>query len=293
MQAIGALPGHQGAAATAVSDNGSVVVGTSVAVGPLTRDSLGFVGTGTAFRWTAATGIQDLKQALVAAGADLTGIELVAVTGLSRDGQWISGKATTPASAGQTVAFIVQYCDAAIGAPCRAAGAGSPFLVSAAGTALTVAAGSSASTQITVTPSAGFGGAVTFSCSGLPAGAACSFAPASVTPAGGPVSTTLTITTGGGPVAWRWPGWPGAAVFACAAVFAGVFGRRRERRLPYGAAMLAVLLLAGAALACGGGGGGGGGGSGAGTPAGTSTVTVTATSGAATSSVPLTLTVTR
>jgi hypothetical protein len=36
---------------------------------------------------------------------------------------------------------------------------------------------------------------VSFSCSGLPLGASCSFSPATVTPSSGPASTMLTVTT--------------------------------------------------------------------------------------------------
>jgi hypothetical protein len=60
----------------------------------------------------------------------------------------------------------------------------------------TVAAGQSAIATVTITPIGGFGGTVNFSCGTLPGGAACSFTPASVTPANGlVVSGKLTITT--------------------------------------------------------------------------------------------------
>ena len=60
----------------------------------------------------------------------------------------------------------------------------------------TVKAGSSATFTITLTPSNGYNGTVTFRCGTLPAKAACAFSPASLTPTGNaPVSTTLTITT--------------------------------------------------------------------------------------------------
>lgn len=67
----------------------------------------------------------------------------------------------------------------------------SPFNLSAGpfGPA-TVAAGASAVTTITVTPNNGFSSSVNFSCSGLPAGANCTFNPVSVTGSG---STQLTF----------------------------------------------------------------------------------------------------
>jgi hypothetical protein len=58
---------------------------------------------------------------------------------------------------------------------------------------VTVAAGSSIVSTVSVNPANGFNGAVTLACSaGLPAGAACSFSPTSVTGAG---NSTLNITT--------------------------------------------------------------------------------------------------
>ena len=47
---------------------------------------------------------------------------------------------------------------------------------------------------VTITPINGFSEPVSFSCSDLPAGASCSFTPPAVTPAGAPITTTLTVT---------------------------------------------------------------------------------------------------
>ncbi len=70
----------------------------------------------------------------------------------------------------------------------------SPFSLSAAPlTPASVAAGMSTTTTVTLTPNNGFTGTVTFSCSGLPAGASCSFSPTSVLNGSG--TTTLTIQT--------------------------------------------------------------------------------------------------
>ena len=124
LQPIGPLPGDQFAAATGVSDNGKIVVGIS-SQGPVDRQNIGFRGTGGAFRWTEATGIRDLRQLLVDAGVDLTGITLVSITGISPDGQFIVGLATTPQTGpNETAGFIVQYCDDAIGGPCTDTGPG-------------------------------------------------------------------------------------------------------------------------------------------------------------------------
>jgi hypothetical protein len=57
--------------------------------------------------------------------------------------------------------------------------------------------GQSATATVTVTPVQGFASQVTLTCpSGLASGATCSFNPSSVTPAGGPVNSTLTVSTG-------------------------------------------------------------------------------------------------
>ncbi|WP_433967074.1 FG-GAP-like repeat-containing protein [Tunturiibacter gelidiferens] len=70
------------------------------------------------------------------------------------------------------------------------------FTVSASPTTATIAPGQSATTTLSIAPLGGYNGTVTFSCGTLPAGVACTFAPASVTPASGATATTtLTITT--------------------------------------------------------------------------------------------------
>ncbi|MEK7327450.1 MAG: hypothetical protein AAB217_19575, partial [Chloroflexota bacterium] len=148
MQPIGPIPGHATAAATGVSDNGKIVVGISNPdflqyQGPV----LGWNG-GIAFRWTQAKGIQDLRQILVDGGVDMTGITLLTVTGMSRDGQWIQGQATTPQTGqNETVAYVAHVCDDDIGGPCSTVGA-APFTLGATPTQLNVLAGQSASTTI-------------------------------------------------------------------------------------------------------------------------------------------------
>jgi hypothetical protein len=73
------------------------------------------------------------------------------------------------------------------------AGCGQPdFALTATPASQSVTAGNSTSYTATVTPSGGYTGTVTFSVSGLPAGASGTFTPASVTTSG---SSTLAITT--------------------------------------------------------------------------------------------------
>jgi hypothetical protein len=70
------------------------------------------------------------------------------------------------------------------------------FTVSSSPATATIAAGQSAKTTLSIAPLGGYSGTVTFSCGTLPVGEACTFAPASVTPAtGATATTTLTITT--------------------------------------------------------------------------------------------------
>ncbi|MGH8572073.1 MAG: galactose oxidase-like domain-containing protein, partial [Gammaproteobacteria bacterium] len=74
-------------------------------------------------------------------------------------------------------------------------GAQSPdFSLSAAPSTQSVAAGGSTTYTATVTPSGGFNGTVSFSASGLPAGASASFTPPTVIGSG---STTMTVMTAG------------------------------------------------------------------------------------------------
>ncbi|MGA7831284.1 MAG: chitobiase/beta-hexosaminidase C-terminal domain-containing protein [Terracidiphilus sp.] len=74
---------------------------------------------------------------------------------------------------------------------------GSPdFTIAATPSSLTITGGQSATLSVSVTPQNAFASAVSLTCAGLPAGATCTFAPATVTPSGTTASTTtLTVTT--------------------------------------------------------------------------------------------------
>jgi N-acetylneuraminic acid mutarotase len=69
------------------------------------------------------------------------------------------------------------------------------FTIAALPASFTVNSGQAVTAAITITPANGFNAAVSFACSGLPAGVTCSFTPATVTPSASPVSTTLTLLT--------------------------------------------------------------------------------------------------
>jgi hypothetical protein len=159
----------------------------------------------------------------------------------------------------------------------------------------TVNPGSPATYQITVTPTNGYNGTVSFpasACSGLPSGAACSFSSSSV--AAGK-STTLTITTTGPTSSLIAPPdstpqkgaldlWASLGSLGLVGmVLAGDWSNRKRRRMGIVLAVLAVMFLI-TLVGCGGGSSsGGGGGGGGGTPAGTYPVTVTVKDAAGTS----------
>ena len=156
------------------------------------------------------------------------------------------------------------------------AGVGSDFTLAASVGKLTIAAGKSGTDTITVTPMSGFNQATSFACSGLPAAAACSFSPASVTPNGAAASSTMTITTAAasGRNVNPWPFAGGGVAFAM-----GLFLVRGRKHLPNVLGLVLLLLgIGGMASGCG----GSSSAKSSGTPAGTSTVTITATSGTGT-----------
>jgi len=72
--------------------------------------------------------------------------------------------------------------------------ANADFSLGATPTSATVVAGQSTQIILAVTPAGGFANSVTFSCSPI-IGITCAFSPATVTPANGAASTTLTVTT--------------------------------------------------------------------------------------------------
>jgi hypothetical protein len=174
------------------------------------------------------------------------------------------------------------------------------FTVAASPATLTIARGQTGSATLTVTPTGGFSQAVSFVCSGLPAASTCSFSPASITPTGSAVSTTLNIATNVRTGALTLPARPNRSsqeILACLLLGgAGTLlrlrrlrrnGRLRGLRSALFAASLLVLCAMGlgSLTACG------SSGTTPATPAGTSTVTVTATSGSIAQTASITLVV--
>ena len=181
--------------------------------------------------------------------------------------------------------------------------AGSPdFTAALSPISGTVAPGQSLTTTVTLTPSNGFNQTVVLSCSGLPAGATCSFSSASVAVNGSATTSTLTIATApatamSSPRTPLDPLAPGGTLLASLGV-PMVVRRRRTAAGWLRSALLALLFVGVGTLlqSCGGGGGAGssggssGGGS-SGTPAGTYTVSVTATAGSTTHTATYALTI--
>ena len=166
------------------------------------------------------------------------------------------------------------------------------FSVAASPTSGTIAAGGSTNFTLTVTPANGFSNLVTFSCV-APTGITCTFNPSSLTPAGAPLTTTLTASatpaSPGNPyLAPKLIGmaFTGLGVFGCFLAGAGA-SRRRLFSLLLGG--FATLLIAGTLLAST----GCGGSTNANSPTNPApaSIVVTATSGALTQMTTLTLTV--
>jgi Chitobiase/beta-hexosaminidase C-terminal domain/Beta-propeller repeat/NHL repeat len=160
------------------------------------------------------------------------------------------------------------------------------FTISASTSSLTIEPGQSGTVTISVTPQNGFTGATTFSCTGLPAGATCTFAPPSVTQSGGVATTTLTVSASstaslsGGhsrlPFSGKLPGATLALALCC-------IGWRKRRSAKLLLLALATVSLGSALLTgCGG----------SSKPKlVTSTVSVIATSGSVQQTVPITITI--
>lgn len=156
-------------------------------------------------------------------------------------------------------------------------------------TSATIKQGQSATFTLTVTPTNGFNQAVAFVCTGLPAGASCSFAPATVTPNGGPVTTTLTVTTMAPSIHCRlhepsnWLLAQGGTFAIAVFLVPGVLRRNGNRRKKFAVTMM-LLVIVSLIITYGGGcsssgTNSGGGTSSVGTPLGTSQVTVSSTAG--------------
>jgi hypothetical protein len=154
---------------------------------------------------------------------------------------------------------------------------GSPSSVPVSGAA-------SGSVTLTVTPQNGFNQTVSFSCGSPPAGLSCGFSPQTVTPGGGTITTTLTLSLAAHRSRLTVPLWRelGGGMMVCLLLWP--FRRRRFRLL---LAVAAILTVGSGIIACGSS-------SSAETQHSTTyPLTVTASSGGITHSVSLNITVTQ
>jgi uncharacterized protein (TIGR03118 family) len=161
------------------------------------------------------------------------------------------------------------------------------FTLAAAQQSATISVGGSTAIMLSVAPTNGFNGAVTFTCSG-PSGISCTFNPSTVTPSGSAATTTMTIhAAAGGSYGPRMAGtWLAMSGFGFLAVMIGGAGQRRKRIGSFLLAAVAVAIVSSTLLASVGCGGGG-----SAAQRGTASVAVTAASGALMHTTMVTLTV--
>jgi DNA-binding beta-propeller fold protein YncE len=186
-------------------------------------------------------------------------------------------------NAGSTSAVLTQTVNAA------------GFTLTFNPTSKTITAGQSGTFTLTVTPQGSFTNSISFSCSGLPALAGCTFKPASATPNASTVTTTLTITTTAHTASLASPfGRRSSPLYAIWLVLPAMLlgtvrmaAPKRRKLLSY---CLAFLLVSGCLLqvACSGASNGSGGGGG-GTPSGSYTISVTGAAGSTQYAAPVTL----
>lgn len=159
------------------------------------------------------------------------------------------------------------------------------FSMSLTPASLYVSAGQTAATNVSISAINSFTGSVTLSCSGLPTGTTCAFAPASVTGTG---TSALTITYSAAVARSGRPDGNRFFPLIVCAVAIGCFGMRKRANW-----LLVVLVCALPLSVLGGCGGNGSTSSPPPSPTATAyTVNLTGTSGSLSHSIPLTLTVT-
>jgi arabinogalactan endo-1,4-beta-galactosidase len=156
------------------------------------------------------------------------------------------------------------------------------------------AIGSSAASSVSITPLNGFAYAVTFSCSGLPSFASCTFNPNALTPSGSVAISTVTIATNVQTAGIRFGARPGdnrrqlGSTSSLAILLLPLLGFRRKRETSrlrvFGSIVVALLLLQGT-FGCS------GSSSSSKAPRGPYSVSITATSGSLRHSAILTLAV--
>ncbi len=120
MQDLGSLAGMKQTTATSVSADGSIVVGYADPT-IVENGATGWTASTSSrpFRWTQATGLQDLNTVLANAGVDMTGTTLRTALAITADGMFFGGSAVFPDTpSGNVSAYMARYCDAANAAAC-------------------------------------------------------------------------------------------------------------------------------------------------------------------------------
>ena len=180
----------------------------------------------------------------------------------------------------------LNYLDSSSSAASETIFATPDFQIGTSNPSAAVSAGQSAKIPLNFV-AADFPGPVTFSCSGLPSLASCSFSPSSLPLGTGNFSAMLTITTTAATIAALQPAQPGGnpGIYSGCLVlgFVGLLiCLESKRKWPAARAIQFAVLTLGLAFVCGCGGGGSGSGGGGGpktipgTPAGTYSVVVQA-----------------
>jgi hypothetical protein len=133
----------------------------------------------------------------------------------------------------------------------------SDYALQAVTASVSIRVGQSGSASVAVIPEGGFNQAVSFACSGLPAGATCTFAPPSLTPDGTNIATdamtvsTATSAAGEKRAASTHTGWLAGSGFGLAGVLLiPLCGRKRRTRITILGSFLLMLLVLGM-LGCG------------------------------------------
>ncbi len=158
----------------------------------------------------------------------------------------------------EAMAAASGYTNSAVATATYTISSSPSYTVSVTPASLTIVAGQSGTATFTVTPTNGFNSQVSFSCTGLPSGASCSFNPSSVTPSSGnPATSTLTISTTAASAAVRMPAAssPVRPIYAFLLVpwmgfiFIAASGRQRSSLRTF--SVLAVLAATALLLSCG------------------------------------------
>jgi hypothetical protein len=199
------------------------------ALSALITDNSGNPVPGVAVNFTAPASGASATLSPASATSNANGIASVSATANSANGSY-NVVATVPGFS-TTAQFSLTNTD---------------FTLALDNSTISVTHGSSQTATITVTPLSGFASSVTLGCSGLPVGVTCSFSPSTLTPSGGAITSTLTITASNNASttasALRW-GLSGGLVFALCLLAPGM-RRRGVRRHEKYLGVLALLCVA-------------------------------------------------